>query len=162
MSGGPGENDPTELADAVFRVLSDEYRRCVLYYLQERESATVDELATVLTGWTQAREDAFEIATPDGRREVEMTLHHFHLPRMDEAGFVRYEYDSGEVELGVVPDLLEAVLERTLEGDRRTIGHFHSTGDRPHRGDGDRSDRDPADQDPTERDLPDEDCSEDP
>jgi hypothetical protein len=157
MSGGPGESDPTELADKVFRVLSDDYRRCVLYYLLDRESATVDELATVLTGWTQAREDAFEIATPDDRTRVRAKLHHVYLPRIDGAGFVHYEYDSGEVELETVPDMLDAVLERALEGDRRADEHRHAAGDRPGRGDENRPDRDR-----TVRDRTDEDCSEDP
>ena len=113
-----GESDPSELADAVFRALSDEHRRCVLHYLAERESATVDELATVVTGWMRAREDAFAIATPDDREQVRATLHHVHLPLVADEGFVRYDRDAGEVALERLPPLLESILEQSLAADR--------------------------------------------
>lgn len=119
MSGGTDADDRAELADAVFRVLSHEYRRCVLYYLSERDSVTIEELATVVTGWARAREDDVEVATPDDRREVLADLHHVHLPRIADAGFVRYDHASGEVALTAVPDLLESVLDHSLAQDRR-------------------------------------------
>ncbi|PSQ45350.1 transcriptional regulator [Halobacteriales archaeon SW_6_65_15] len=115
---GTDESDPSELADAVFRILSDEYRRCVLYYLLDRDAATVEELATVATGWVQARESAVEIATPDDRERVRAALHHVHLPRIADAGFVRYDHNSGEVALERVPVVLESILEQSLAEDR--------------------------------------------
>jgi hypothetical protein len=115
----PADADPPDVADAVFRVLSDEYRRCALYYLLARESATVDELATVLTGWVQARNDEIEITTPEDRDRVRIQLHHVHLPRIDDEGFARYDYESGEIVLDAVPELLETLLERSLAHERR-------------------------------------------
>jgi len=122
MSGRNGAGDQSEVADAVFTVLLDEHRRCALYYLRERGSVTIEELATVVTGWVQVREDAFSVATPDDRERVRAALHHVHLPRIDEEGFVRYDRDSGQVTLAAVPPMLESVLDCSLERDRREAG----------------------------------------
>jgi hypothetical protein len=145
--GDPSDDDPSDadssnvdspgVADAVFRVLSDEHRRCALYYLLERESTTVEELATVVTGWMQARDDEIEIATLDDRDRVRIKLHHVHLPRIADERFVRYDYDSGAVALDDAPELLETLLERSLAHERhRNENRPESGTDRRHSEDG--------------------------
>lgn len=119
MSEESGDTDQSEVADSVFRVLSDPYRRLTLYYLTEQKSTTVEKLATVLTGWKQAREDDSEIATPSDRKRIRIALQHVHLPTIEDEGFVRYDPESGEVTLETVPELLETIIERSLADERQ-------------------------------------------
>ncbi|UPW00291.1 helix-turn-helix domain-containing protein [Halorussus gelatinilyticus] len=44
-------------------------------------------------------------------REVEMKLHHHHLPKLDEAGLVRYDGDENVVEARPQPDMADQYLE---------------------------------------------------
>lgn len=112
-------DDTSALLDATFAALSDARRRHALYYLRDRESATLDELATVLAGWLNAREDGAGVATPDDRERVRAQLHHAQLPNLSAAGFVRYDLDSGEVALADLPEFTEAALARSLATDRQ-------------------------------------------
>lgn len=122
----PGAEDPPDdadaLVDATFAALSDARCRHVFYYLRERESATLDELATVLAGWLNAREDGARVATPDDRERVQVGLHHGQLPNLSAAGFVRYDPDSGEVALADLPEFVEVAIDRSLAVDREREG----------------------------------------
>lgn len=127
----PGDPEAIAVADAVFRALSETERRYVLYYLRTRNSVTVEELATVLAGWLGARGDESGVVTPADRAQVRTKLHHVHLPRLADEGFVRYDGVSGEVELAEVPEALDAVLDLSLAHERRTADFPGSTdGDR--------------------------------
>lgn len=110
------------LVDATFAALSDVRRRHALYYLRERESTTLDELATVLTGWLNALEDESTVATPNDRERVRVGLHHAQLPTLSAAGFVRYDPDSGEVALADLPGFVELAIDRSLALDRERPG----------------------------------------
>ncbi|WP_158056171.1 DUF7344 domain-containing protein [Halorussus halophilus] len=109
--------------DTLLDVLSDPYRRHVLYYLRDRGNVSVAELVTVLTGWLHARESERqistpEIATPEYRREVAISLHHRHLPKLAECGFVGYDSDTKTIGLESVPESLAAYLDLSLEIER--------------------------------------------
>ena len=104
--------------DAVLDVLSDPYRRRVLYYLREQGETSVEELTTVLTGWSNARESGQEVATPERRHRVAILLHHHHLPMLAAYGAVDYDRDSATVELQTVSDCLAAYLDLSLEMER--------------------------------------------
>lgn len=118
----PGAEEPPDdsdaLVDATFAALCDPRRRHALYHLRERESATLDELATVLAGWLNAREDGEGVATPEDRERVRIGLHHGQLPKLSAAGFVRYDADSGEVALADLPEFVEVAIEHSLALDR--------------------------------------------
>ena len=111
--------DRVREADAAFAVAADERRRLALHYLRDRETADLDELATVVSGWTRARRTDAETVTPDERERVRTALHHVHLPRLVDAGAVSYDADAGVVKLDAPSDLLVSVLERSLVDERR-------------------------------------------
>lgn len=112
-------DDSSKAVGELFRFLSRPERRCLLYYLRDHECATFEELATVLSGWLQAREAGVEVVTPSDRENVRRSLYHVHLPKLADAGFVRYDRESGEVELAEVPDLFDTIVETALAQERR-------------------------------------------
>ncbi|WP_132059568.1 DUF7344 domain-containing protein [Halorussus amylolyticus] len=116
-SSGSGDEDAA-MVDAAFGALADVERRHALYYLRVEETTTLGELATVVTGWLRAREDGASAATPEDRRRTIVGLHHTHLPMLADAGFVRYDPDSGEVALADIPDFLDTALDRALAVER--------------------------------------------
>ncbi|MFC7079933.1 DUF7344 domain-containing protein [Halorussus caseinilyticus] len=118
MNDDAPDADATAEVDAVFGVLSDVHRRYALYYLRDRESATVDELATILAGWLGTREDAGKVVTPEDRERERTALHHVHLPKLAEAEYVRYDPETDDVTLELLPELAETVLDRSLDQQR--------------------------------------------
>lgn len=77
-----------ERKDQLFDVLSHSRRRFVLDTLQSVEiPVSVGDLVTELARWESERPD------PSGDRKdaVELALVHTHLPKMADAGFVRYD-----------------------------------------------------------------------
>jgi len=110
------------LVDAVFGVVADDDRRYALYYLSDRGATDVEQLATVVAGWTSANADPTAVVTPDERERVRVALHHVHLPRLEREGIVGYDRETGTVELADVPELLDTVLARSLDQRRREAG----------------------------------------
>jgi len=110
--------DSARSVDAGFGAVADARRRYALYYLRERESATLDELATVVAGWRAAREDPTGGVTPADRDRVRTELHHVHLPALASAGAVSYDADAGVVTLESLSPFLDAVLDRSLADER--------------------------------------------
>lgn len=96
--------------DAIFRALSDPVRRHVLYYLQVHEDATVDELATAITGWRGARSIGGS-TEPHDRDQMVASLYHTHLPKLADSGVVRYDREDGRVELGDIPPFVTSLLD---------------------------------------------------
>ena len=85
------------LDDEVFKALADIHRRVVIYYLLEVEAISLDELLDVVTGWLSAEGD--RMATQADRVRIERAFHHQHLPRLLEAGLIRYNERENRVEL---------------------------------------------------------------
>ncbi|WP_170977290.1 DUF7344 domain-containing protein [Halorussus salinisoli] len=110
----------SETIGSIFDALSRTERRYLLYYLHDRGTATVEELATVLAGWLQVHENEVEIVTPDDRQRVQVSLHHVDLPKLEDEGFVRYDSDSGEVTLDSMPETFDSILSAALSFERRT------------------------------------------
>ena len=96
----------------------------------QRERTTLDELFEVLSkpprrrilsalADTDSREEAEfvpEEFTSDGRREdVLMKLHHIHLPKLDEPGFIEWSPDSKTVERGPRFDEIAPVVELLID-----------------------------------------------
>jgi DNA-binding transcriptional ArsR family regulator len=105
-----GGGDPSRL----FRALADPDRRVVLYYLREHESASLETLADLVTGWAEAGPG------PDrsvARDDVRAGLHHVHLPALDAAGLVSYDSDGGRVTCDGLSPTGEAVLDAALAAD---------------------------------------------
>lgn len=74
-------------AEGVLRALADERRQLVLGYLRDRDgSVDIERVATHLADQTGAEESA-----------LVTSLHHTHLPALDEVGLVRYDPVVGAV-----------------------------------------------------------------
>ncbi|SFG99981.1 hypothetical protein SAMN04488063_3534 [Halopelagius inordinatus] len=98
-----GSRPPTgaELShDAFFEALSNRRRRYVLHYLKQRTGEdTVDlaDLSAQITAWERGVEaDGLSYAD---RKSVHTSLSQFHVPKLDELGFVRYDRERSSVEL---------------------------------------------------------------
>ena len=70
------------------RVLDDPYRRCAVEVLLRKDGRV--PLATAVDAVARA------MCTADSDR-VALSLHHLHLPKLDDAGFVDYDADARTV-----------------------------------------------------------------
>jgi len=93
--------------DRLFAALADRQRRRVLWYLLEESPASVPELADVLAGWRLA--DGDDVGGDDHDRLV-ASLHHSHLPLLDEAGLAEYDRAAGTVEASALAPAVEDVV----------------------------------------------------
>lgn len=78
-----------------YDLLADERRRTVLTVLEHLQTPVeLSELATEIVD----REGASAI-DQESRTQVEIALHHNHLPKMDDLGVVDYDYESHRIDL---------------------------------------------------------------
>ena len=84
--------------DVLFELLSNERRRCVLYYLQ-RGPGVVDmrPLVDYVAAWQNDK--PIGALTPRERTCVYSALHQTHLPKLDDAGLIEYDTDRSEIRL---------------------------------------------------------------
>ena len=104
--GAGGALSASEL-DVLFEVLADRERRRILRYFAESddEAATFAELIEFLA------DEAAEGADPD---RLAVTLHHTHLPKLADVGFIEYDDRSETVRYRGEPAVEEIVaLART-------------------------------------------------
>lgn len=84
--------------DVVFDILSSPRRRYVLYYLRTTDGPIkLTDLAEQVAAWENETSPA-EI-TEQERKRVYVSLYQTHIPRLDEAGIVEYDKDSGNIVL---------------------------------------------------------------
>ena len=107
---------PSDHIDDVLVTLSDQRRRHVLYYLRHHDTANIEELADVLTGWLTVEDDI--VVTPKRRQDLRLGLYHSHLPALADADLVSYDQSSGEVSIASLPDYVDALLAETLTAER--------------------------------------------
>lgn len=80
----------------LFEMLSNERRRCVLYYLQQRDGPVdLNEVVDYVTAWQYD----LPISDLDSRRRmcVYSALHQAHLPKLDAAGFIDYDRENSTI-----------------------------------------------------------------
>lgn len=98
----------------LFGMLAERDRRIVLYYLRKHESASLETLADLVAGWTEAGPGPDRSVAHD---DVRIGLHHVHLPTLDAAGLVDYDPDEGRVAFGGLSPIGETVLDAALAAD---------------------------------------------
>lgn len=77
--------------DDVFEVLADRQRRHVIKYLLECDPpVTTREIADAL----QSRD---QVGSVEKHRELRISIHHIHLPKLDENGIVDYDSEANQV-----------------------------------------------------------------
>ncbi|KAA9398716.1 hypothetical protein Har1130_10910 [Haloarcula sp. CBA1130] len=115
----------TEIPDSLplddrLSLLSSHYRRYLLYGLSQY--TTPVSLAVLTDTVTE-----FEHGTPaeqsrDERLRIYTALYHNHLPRLVDAGVVRYNQSEDIVDIGPNAPALVPLLESTIEHDLSTSG----------------------------------------
>jgi len=107
---------PPRLAeDQFYRALASRRRRRVLYYLLETTDSTVEELATVLSGWEAATTETMQ--TPTDRSAIHLDLVHSHLPRLADSGLVTYEPNAGTVQLDPIDPQVAQIIRQSVEAE---------------------------------------------
>lgn len=96
------------LEAGLFSLLASARRREVLSVLDGADAPTVEDLAERIA----ARE-----AGAPSTHEVEVSLVHAHLPKLEAAGLLEYDDETGEVTLTADVDDLRPYLERTAEAE---------------------------------------------
>lgn len=105
-----GDDEPLS-QDLVFDLLSSPRRRFVLYYLRsESESIALTTLADEVASWEY--ETPVEELTEQERKRAYVSLYQTHIPKLDDAGIVAYDTDSGVVTLADQANTIEAYLPR--------------------------------------------------
>lgn len=104
----PGLSD-----DQLYRALASTRRRRLLYVLLAEEESTVDQIATVLTGWNAT--EIGGMATPDDRKEIFLELVHTHLPLLDKTGMVAHDRKSGTVRIEALDTAVVDLICRSVE-----------------------------------------------
>lgn len=85
--------------DAMLEVLSNQRRRFTIHYLKQQngDHITVSELADRVASWENDKE--IDELTHRERKRVRNALRQFHLPKMDDYGFIEYNSRRGTVTL---------------------------------------------------------------
>lgn len=82
--------------EEIFEALSNERRRCALYYLRQRDApVALSDIVDYVAAWQY--DQPVSQLDPNDRMCVYSALHQAHLPKLDAAGFVDYDSEAGEV-----------------------------------------------------------------
>lgn len=83
--------------DETFDALTHPYRRYVLYYLRTHsEGVSIDTLTAVLAEELQGPSATAGGKTPE---QIEVALHHTHLPKLADAGLITFDQERQSVAL---------------------------------------------------------------
>lgn len=107
-SNGP-KTSPAVIDDA-FLALRDRDRRFVLYFLLEHETASLSEVADVVTGWIHAPNGG--VVEPQCRTERYQHLLHTQIPKLVEIGVVRHDEDADTLSLSPCPEPIREFATR--------------------------------------------------
>ncbi|GAA0534913.1 hypothetical protein GCM10008994_07310 [Halorubrum ejinorense] len=84
--------------DELFSLLSNPRRRFILQYLnRNREGIRLQALATEVAAWENETDP--DDLTDKQEKRLYVSLHQTHIPKLEEAGIVEYDGDSGEIRL---------------------------------------------------------------
>jgi len=103
------ESAPALQLDAVFDVLADGRRRTMLTVLADRRDATS---VAELVEQTLADPTSDDDPNDDARTTLTIRCHHVHLPKLADAGLVRYDHEAKTV--APTPTLDHVVTHLTL------------------------------------------------
>lgn len=107
---------PLQLAeDQFYHALVASQRRRLLYYLLVENQSTVEELATVLSGWEATTTGTMR--TSADRSRLRLTLVHNHLPRLVEAGLIDYDSKGGSVQLASLHPKIAEIIRQSVEAE---------------------------------------------
>lgn len=110
--------------EQIFEILSNERRRYILAYLQQRGDGTADigELASHVTA--MENEISIDEITSSQRKSVYVGLRQSHLPKMDAYNLLEYDADRGTVELTDAAEEAKMYLEYVPKHDIPWAVHY--------------------------------------
>lgn len=112
----PAFRDHEFSRDVILEVLSNRRRRFVLHYLKQNgHHTTFSELADRVAGWENNKPTA-EL-THRERKRVKNALRQFHLPKMENCGFVEYDSRRGNVALSEAASNANFYVDSLTDGD---------------------------------------------
>jgi hypothetical protein len=113
----PSDSDATLTRGESYDLLSNPRRRYVLYYLGRQDGpVSIGTLADRVAAWEN--DTSVEEVGSQERKRVYVSLYQTHVPKLEEAGLVRYEQDDGTIELTARIEELTAYIG-TAESQRR-------------------------------------------
>ncbi|SHH52134.1 DUF7344 domain-containing protein [Halobaculum gomorrense] len=100
--------------DELYRAFASKPRRRLLHLLLDADagSRSVDELATLLSGWEAA--DSGSAVSPNEHVRTRIALTHVHLPRLAELNLIEYDPTEGAVSATAVDPAVATVIERSV------------------------------------------------
>lgn len=107
---------PAEIDD-VLRALSHRRRRYVMYYMQDRKTGSIEELARYVAAVDE--DIPIDDVSEDLREQYRISLRHNDLPELAEAGLVDYDPRSGDVRFSHPSTFLEKLLAVSAEIEQR-------------------------------------------
>ena len=114
--GGSDAGDgKIQLIEAIFRSLSAQRRRYVLYELRANELCDLEVLATTVTA--QTRDVPLGEVDPEDVESTKAQLLHADIPLLADAGFVEYDPRSETLRYSDPPPLLDTVLQLCADID---------------------------------------------
>lgn len=105
------ESDPEWLSqDVIFDLLSNRRRRFILSYLYEHDEPTMlMEFATRIAAWEN--NVPIDEVTDDQQKRVYVSIYQTHIPKLEDAGVITYDAESGLIELtDRADDLIQLLL----------------------------------------------------
>ena len=95
--------------ETVYQTLRNRRRRFTLHYLKRVETADLGEVAEQVAAWEN--DIPVEAVSSTERKNVYNTLQQTHLPKLDNSGFIKYDQQSGAIELTEAANQLDVYLE---------------------------------------------------
>lgn len=96
--------------DNAFLALRNRNRRFMCYFLLEHETASLSELADVVSGWTHTADG--RIVESQCRDQCYLNLQHTHVPKLVEIGMVCYDDDTDSLSLAPCPESARKIVTR--------------------------------------------------
>jgi DNA-binding transcriptional ArsR family regulator len=107
--------DGSQRFNEILTALSNTQRRRILYYLQETDSASQDEVADRLIAWKY--DSPPDDDSDEAIERLKIELHHNHLPRLEELRLIEYDRRTEELLVRDLPELAEQCLEHCKSAD---------------------------------------------
>lgn len=110
-----GQSASPDALDAAFLALRDRDRRLALYFLLEHETASVAELADVVTAWRHAADGG--VVEPQCRNRRYRRLRRIHVPKLVEVGVVTHDEETDRVSLAPCSDAVRELASRACAAE---------------------------------------------
>lgn len=102
-------NEGSVILDTIFDLLTEQRRRYVLYYLDSQDRPVpIEEITEQIARWeSEGSPETIPAQTSD---QIEITLAHRHLPKLDSAHCIEYDSDTQSLYLRGPSPAFKAIL----------------------------------------------------